>query len=58
MVVQIIDDAAEVTQVLLEFLSDNMDGGEFCIIHLSKKLALSNSFQKAYHAQLHDTCSS
>ncbi|XBH55991.1 hypothetical protein VPH35_077931 [Triticum aestivum] len=25
--VQIIDDAAEVTQVLLEFLSDNMDGG-------------------------------
>ena len=50
MIVQIIDDAAEVTQVLLEFLSDNMDRGEFCIIHLCKKLALSNSFQEAYHA--------
>ena len=41
-----IDDAAEVTQVLLEFLSYNMDRGEFCIIHLSNKLALSNSFKK------------
>lgn len=53
-----IDDAAEVTQVLLEFLSHNMDRGEFCIIHLSNKLALSYSFQEAYHAQLQDTCSS